>query len=157
AFRAASMRANMAARLSGMVMASSLSRAKLARGARNHNSGILALLTDDVRLPDPHAAARALPKASLVIVRARDAKRRAQLARSLLALARARGLLLLVADDPILAGRIGAHGIHLPDARAREAAHWRARFPRWFITAAAHSLRAISRSDAADAVLLSPV
>ena len=100
---------------------------------------------------------RALPKASLVIVRARDAKRRAQLATSLLVLARARGLILLIADDPLLAVRIGAHGIHLPEARAREAAHWRARFPRWFITVAAHSLRAIGNGRAADTVLLSPV
>ena len=93
----------------------------------------------------------------MVIVRARDAKRRAQLALSLLAMARARGLILLVADDPLLAVRIGAHGIHLPEARAREATHWRARFPRLLVTAAAHSLRAVLNSRDADAVLLSPV
>lgn len=92
-----------------------------------------------------------------MIVRARDAKRRAQLALSLLALARARGLILLVADDPLLAVRIGAHGIHLPEARAREAAHWRARFPRLLVTVAAHSLRAVLNSWDADAVLLSPI
>lgn len=115
------------------------------------------MLTDDIRLPDPRASVRALPKSCLVIVRARDNRRRTQLAMSLRKIARARGLILLIADDPLLAARIGAQGIHLPEARAREALHWRARFPRWFITVAAHSLRAINKSAAADAVLLSPV
>ena len=157
-FRAASMRANMAARLSGMLMASSLSRAKLARAASRLNGGVLALMTDDARLPDPLAAARALPKGSVVILRARDAQRRAG-AGSVIArpLVRSRGLILLIADDPLLAARIGAHGIHLPQVRARDAAHWRARFPHWFVTAAAHSLRAILNAADADAVLLSPI
>lgn len=123
----------------------------------NHKSGVLALLTDDSRLPDPLAAARALPVGSLVILRARNARRRAALAVSLREIARVRGLILLIADDPLLAARIGAHGIHLPEARAKQAAHWRARFPGWFVTAAAHSLRAVLNAADVDAVLLSPV
>jgi thiamine-phosphate pyrophosphorylase len=118
---------------------------------------LLVLLTDDARLPDPLAAARALPRASLVIVRARDAKRRALLAVSLLRVAKARGLVLLVADDPMLARRIGAHGLHLPELRAHEAGYWRARFPRLYLTAAAHSLRAAWNMNWIDAALLSPV
>ena len=122
-----------------------------------HNSGVLALLTDDLRLPDPLVSARDLPPGSLVIVRARDSARRAALAAQLYSIARARGLILLIADDPDLAARIGAHGVHLSERRAKEAGHWRARFGHWFVTAAAHSLRAVLNAAAADAVLLSPV
>jgi thiamine-phosphate pyrophosphorylase len=122
-----------------------------------HNSGVLALLTDDLRLSDPLASARALPAGSLVIVRARDGARRAALAAQLRCVARRRGLILLIADDPWLAARIGAHGIHLSERRAKEAGHWRGRFGHWFVTAAAHSLRAVLNAAAADAVLLSPV
>jgi thiamine-phosphate pyrophosphorylase len=63
----------------------------------------------------------------------------------------------LIAGDPALARAIGANGLHLPEARAREAAHWRAKNPGWLITASAHSLRAALSAQAADAVLLSPV
>jgi len=135
-------------------MASSLSRAKLARAAGGLNGGLLALMTDEQRLPDPLAAARALPRGSLVVARARDGARRAALAKEL---TRLPGLIVLVADDPVLAARIGAHGLHLPQARAREIAHWRARHPDWIITAAAHDLRGVLGAAAADAVFLSPV
>ena len=112
-------------------------------------------MTDDLRLPDPLPAVRALPPGSLVIVRARDQKRRASLAIQLRPVAWARGLILLIADDPQLAR--GANGLHLPESRAHEAAHWRAKNPAWLITASAHSLRAVLRASNADAVLLSPV
>jgi len=114
-------------------------------------------MTDDLRLPDPLAAVRALPPGSLLIVRARDAARRAQLSMQLRTIAWRRGLILLIADDPSLARAIGANGLHLPEARAREAAHWRAKNPGWLITASAHSLRAVLVAEGADAVLLSPV
>ena len=114
-------------------------------------------MTDDERLPDPLAAAEKLPPGSLIIVRARDAKRRAQLALQLRRIARARGLLLLIADDPALARALGANGLHLPQARARQAATWRARNPGWLITASAHSLKALLQARFADAVLLSPL
>jgi thiamine-phosphate pyrophosphorylase len=114
-------------------------------------------MTDDLRLPDPAAAARALPPGAIVIVRARDALRRAELTMQLRAIAWTRGLILLVSDDPALARASGANGLHLPEARACEAAHWRAQNPGWLITAAAHSLGAVLRARHADAVLLSPV
>jgi thiamine-phosphate pyrophosphorylase len=117
----------------------------------------LILLTDDDRLSDPVAAASALPVGSLVIVRARKPARRAALAVQLRDVAWGRGLILLIADDPGLARAIGANGIHLPEARAREASHWRARQPGWLITASAHSLGALLKAVSADAVLLSPV
>ena len=114
-------------------------------------------MTDDLRLPDPLPAARALPPGSLVIVRARAARRRAELAMQLRPVARARGLILLIADDPQLVRAIGANGLHLPETRARQAAHWRAKNPGWLITASAHSLAAALRVSHADAILLSPV
>ena len=98
------------------------------------------------------AAARRLPKGSMVILRARDTARRHALAERLLA--ETQGLILLAADDPLLADRL--HGIHLPEQRAREAAHWRALRPHWLITVAAHSGQGL-RIAYADAALLSPV
>lgn len=110
------------------------------------------MVTDDERLPDPVKAARALPKGSLVIVRSRDAKRRHTLGEILQA--QTHGLILLAADDPVLADRL--HGLHLPEVRARDAAHWRALRPAWVITVAAHSPRGL-HAPYADAALLSPV
>ena len=121
------------------------------------NAGALLLITDDLRLADPLAAARALPHGSLIILRSRDAKRRATLARQLRPIARKRGLILLIADDPALARAVGAAGLHLPAVRAHEVGHWRARHPHWLITASAHSLEAVLAARHADAVLLSPV
>ncbi len=88
----------------------------------------------------------------LVVVRARDAKARLALAQRLGGVAP-----LLIADDPELAARIGAAGIHLPQARMREAAHWRAAHPDWIITSSAHLLRALMQARELDAVFLSPV
>jgi thiamine-phosphate pyrophosphorylase len=111
----------------------------------------LVLMTDD-RKADWARAARALPQGSVVVVRGRDAKQRRKLALQLRGLAT-----LLVADDPALAADIGAAGLHLPEPRMREAAHWRMRFPHWIITSSAHSLRALMGAHGLDAVFLSPV
>ena len=146
-------------------MSDSLARRALARAAARLNARslyagrlpLLALLTDDERLPDPVAAARALPRGSIIIVRSRNKETRRRLTFSVLNLARNRGLTVLVADDPDLAAACGADGIHLPEARARMAAHWRARRPRFLITVSAHSLRALTFADRADAILLSSV
>jgi thiamine-phosphate pyrophosphorylase len=111
----------------------------------------LVLMTDD-RKADWARAVRALPLGSVVVVRAREAKQRRALAQKLSGLAT-----LLIADDPGLAAQCGAAGLHLPQARMREAAHWRARFPHWVITSSAHSLRALMGAQYLDAVFLSPV
>jgi len=111
----------------------------------------MVLMTDE-RKADWGRAVRALPPGSVVVVRAREAKQRQALARQLSGLAT-----LLIADDPQLAAQSGAAGLHLPEARMREAAHWRARFPHWIITASAHSLRALMGAQYLDAVFLSPV
>jgi thiamine-phosphate pyrophosphorylase len=118
---------------------------------------MLALMTDDARLADPLAAARALPRGSLVILRARDAARRAVLAVQLRPLARARGLILLVAEDSVLARAAGANGLHLPEGHAGEAAYWRAKNPHWLISASAHSLHSALQARHADMIFLSPV
>jgi len=133
---------------------------KLARLAFRLNRGALpplVLMTDDERLPDPHAAASHLPRGSLIVLRAREKTRRRDLAASLARIAGQRGLYLLIADDPELA--CSAHGAHFPEARAGEIAQWRARRPRLFLTASAHSLCAAMRAATfgADAVFLSPV
>jgi thiamine-phosphate pyrophosphorylase len=116
-------------------------------------------MTDDERLPDPLAAAARLPRGSLVVVRARQSTHRAKLARALAPIAKARRLKLVIANDAALATRVRAQGLHLSEARAREAMHWRALRPRWLITAAAHSLEACAAAKraGADAVLLAPV
>ncbi|HXJ03039.1 MAG TPA: thiamine phosphate synthase [Micropepsaceae bacterium] len=145
-------------------MASAWARAKLARAARLLNaklSGLppLILMTDEQRLPNPLAAARALPKGAAIILRHTDARVRAELAESLHRIARARGLRLLVAGDAALAARIGCDGLHLPENRICEAAHWKALHPSWLITGAAHSARGIvtAARSRCDAALFAPV
>lgn len=113
----------------------------------------LVLMTDDERLPDPLAAARALPRGSMVIVRARDPKRRALQARALTPFAHR--LTILIANDAALATDIGADGLHLSELFLNEAAHWRARHPRWLITAATHTPRGANPN--LDALFLSPI
>ena len=114
-------------------------------------------MTDDERLPDPCAAAERLPRGSLVVLRAREKRRRTELAVALAGIARSRGLFLLIADDPELA--CAADGVHFPEAHVGALSYWRARRPDWFLTASAHSLGAVRRAAAfgADAVFLSPV
>jgi thiamine-phosphate pyrophosphorylase len=116
----------------------------------------LALFTDDDRLADPLAAARALPRGSMVVVRSRNGARRAALTRAMVDLARTRALIVLVAGDGALAAVSGADGLHLPEARLGEAAGWRAR-RRFLITASVHSLAALAKAKFVDAVFLSPV
>ena len=144
-------------------MADGLARARLARAAARLNRGArlpaLVLMTDDERLPDPLAAAARLPRGSMVVVRARQSSHRAKLARALAPIAKARRLTLVIANDAALATRVRAQGLHLSEARAREAMHWRALRPQWLITAAAHSLEAcaVAKRAGADAVFLAPV
>jgi thiamine-phosphate pyrophosphorylase len=144
-------------------VANKLARARLARAAahfhRNPQLPPLVFLMDDERVTEPLASVVALPRGTLVIVRARDAVRRRALAEATSAIARRRGLHWIVAGDPELAAQTGADGAHFPEAALGEALHWRAKRPRWLITCAAHSLHACARAARADAdaVLLGPV
>ncbi len=78
-------------------------------------------------------------------------------ARRLAAIARERGLLLLVGADAGLAGRAGARGVHLPERLAYRAGAVRRMRHGWIVTAAAHSARAahLALRAGADAVVVS--
>jgi thiamine-phosphate pyrophosphorylase len=146
-------------------MADSLAHAQLARAAERFRRAArsplpaLVLMTDDERLAAPRAAITALPRGSLVVVRAREKNRRIALVSLIGRLADERGLKWIVADDPVLAARAGADGAHFPEQKISLAAHWRVRRPGWLITCAAHSLHACLRAKraGASAVVLSPV
>lgn len=113
----------------------------------------LFFFTDPARTPDPVSVARRLPRGTAVVYRHFGARERAQVARELATLCRSRGLLLLISADPELASRVGADGVHWPEARLRP------RHGEGLITAAAHSAHAISAAAAAgvDACVLSPI
>jgi thiamine-phosphate pyrophosphorylase len=134
-------------------LARAAARLAIGRGAALLPS--LVLMTDDERLSDPLAAARALPRGSMVVIRTRQRAHRVKLAQAVLALARTRHLIVLIADDAVLAAQLGADGLHLPEAQAHTAAHWRALHPRWMISVASHG-RALPHAYA-DAVFLSAV
>lgn len=118
----------------------------------------LVLMTDEARLANPLPATRALPAGSAIILRHYGVPERAALARRLATIARRRGLVLLVGEDPVLARRVGAAGVHLPERALRRAGavRWKRE---WLVTAAVHSHAALVAAAAcgADAVLLSPV
>ena len=119
----------------------------------------LLFFTDPERTPDPAATAAKLPRGSAVVFRAFGAKDAVERGADLRAIARDRGLTLLVGADAALAARIGAHGVHLPERLAHRARRLKAAHPRWIVTAAAHSTLAARRALAAgaDAVVVSAV
>jgi thiamine-phosphate pyrophosphorylase len=124
---------------------------KLAAASARLNAQMpLVLFTDEIKR-DWLGVARRLPPDSIVVIRGRTAKTRT----ALFDLLRPLPLRLVIADDPELA--MEADGLHLPETRAREAAHWRARHPGWILTASAHSLRALMTLSHLDAVFLGPV
>jgi thiamine-phosphate pyrophosphorylase len=128
--------------------------------ARSPHSGrvpFLAFMLDDDRVPDPLSAVRGLPRGALVVVRSREDARRSRLAHAIVAIARSRGFVVLVANDVGLAARSGADGLHLSEANAQNAGHWRALHPRWFLSAAAHGLHAAASTKFLDAVFLAPI
>jgi thiamine-phosphate pyrophosphorylase len=120
----------------------------------------LILLTDADRLPDAVAAVRRLPPGAAVVLRDYAAVGRADLARRLRALTRARRILLLIGADPRLAASVGAEGVHWRETDVGRPGSRRGhRRPGWLVTAAAHSGTAIRRAArvGVDAVLVSPV
>lgn len=120
-------------------------------GPRGHLPALFAL-TDPDRTPDPLALARALPPGTGLILRTFGQAALEALAGDLAGIARAKGLVFLVAADPALAARCGADGVHWPERMLAQAA--RARFP--IMTASAHGPGAIRRAAGlVDAVLVS--
>lgn len=128
--------------------------ARLNREAGSPPIPSLYMFTDPVRLPDPQAAARRLPRGAAVVYRHFGARDRFKVARHLALLCRRRGLVLLVAADPDLAERVGADGVHWPE-RLLPAA----RGDQTIVTAAAHSSEAVARALAArvDCCVLGPL
>lgn len=114
----------------------------------------LFFFTDPERTPDPVAVARRLPRGAAVVYRHFGARERGSVARALALVCRRRGLKLLIAADPALAGRVGADGVHWPEARLAE----RRPHP-GLATAAAHSARAADAAATAgvDLCILGPV
>jgi thiamine-phosphate pyrophosphorylase len=123
--------------------------------------GLPALLffTDPARTPDPEAIARRLPRGAAVVFRAFGAADAPARGARLRAIARARGLTLLIGADAGLAARLNADGVHLPERLAHRVRRLKAAHPRWIVTAAAHSAAAARRALAAgaDAVVVSAV
>lgn len=115
----------------------------------------LLYFTDPERTPHPEAVADHLPKGSAIVYRTFGAPDAERVARRLKAVARRRGLKLLIGADDALAARVGADGVHLPERLAHRAARIRARHPQWLITVAAHSPRAARAR--ADAVVVSAI
>jgi thiamine-phosphate pyrophosphorylase len=79
--------------------------------------------------------------------------------RRLKAIARRRGLKLLVGADAALAVRLGADGMHLPQRWAAKSRRLKGAHPAWIVTCAAHSPLAARRAHAfgADAAVVSAV
>jgi thiamine-phosphate pyrophosphorylase len=129
------------------------------RRRRGKRLPTLWLVTDPARVGDPVAAARSLPRGAGVIYRAFGAADAVTTGRALAAVARTRGLILLVGADAVLAAAVGAHGLHLPERQVTRAPRLRARHPGWLLTGAAHDRAALARAGRAglDAVLLSAV
>ncbi len=123
--------------------------ARAVKRRRRAGAPVLWLFTDATRLPDPLAAAAALPRGLAgVVLRQQDAALGAKLAR----LCRSRRLLLAVAGDAGLAARLHA-ATHLRNGR------WPG-LPRRaiFLTASAHDAAGLRRAKraGAQAIFLSP-
>ena len=128
-------------------------------GRRAHGAKPLPALlffTDPQRTPDPVAIACCLPRGSGIVYRSFGLPGADQMAADLKAVARQRGLTLLIGADEALARRVGADGLHLPERMAGQAWRLRARNPGWILTGAAHSGRAM-RAGGLDAVVVSAI
>ncbi len=67
--------------------------------------------------------------------------------------------MLLVSDDPRLAVRIGAEGIHVPERAASRVPGLRRMNPRWIVSTSAHGADSIARANQLkpDLLLVSPL
>ncbi len=130
-----------------------------ARARRVGRAPTLVFLTDAAREPDPAGIVARLPRGAAVIVRDYAHPARDALARALVRIGRARGVIVLVAGDPRLAIRVRADGFHAPEGLAFRARAVRAIRPNALVTTAAHGPRGLVAAArvGADAALLSPV
>lgn len=116
-------------------------------------------MTDPVRTPDVLAYAAGLPKGCALIYRHFGRDDRFVEAAKLSAIARERGLTLLIAADPDLAAACDADGVHWPARCFCDASRWRQAHGDGVMTMAAHDRRELERAAraGADAAFLSPV
>ena len=126
-------------------------RAARRKGAARKGLPTLLFFTDPQRTPDAEAVTERLPRGAGVVFRAFGAADAEAQGARLAAIARCRGLRLLVGADAGLAARLGADGVHLPERLAHRAARLKAAHPGWIVTTAAHSARAARRALAAGA------
>jgi thiamine-phosphate pyrophosphorylase len=100
-----------------------------------------------------------LPRGAAIVFRPFGAKDAEAQGLRLKAVARRRGLKLLVGADAGLARRLGADGVHLPERWAAKSRRIKAAHPGWIVTCAAHSPLAARRAKAlgADAVVVSAI
>lgn len=119
----------------------------------------LVALTDPDRIPDVAAFAATLPDGCALIYRHFGRAQRFREADTLAAIAREKGIVLLIAADPELAAASDADGVHWPARELRTARDWRRRTPEAVMTVSAHSRAelAAAAQAGADAALLSPV
>lgn len=127
------------------------------RHGKNRNLPPLIMLTDAGRLPDVEHIVPHLPYASIIILRDYLHPERLAYGKKLAAVCRRYGHIFLVSNDPVLATRLKADGLHIPESGHLNLG--RGYRPSWLVTTAAHSrtgvLKAVKKG--ADAVLCSPV
>ena len=114
----------------------------------------LLLFSDPSRTPDLRALAKRTPRGAALVYRGYGELGSEAVARRLKGLLQARGAYLVVGGDWRLAVKVGAAGVHLPQALAHLAPRLRGRFK--IVTAAAHSLSA-ARVKGPHAVVVSTV
>lgn len=117
----------------------------------------LMFLTDPNRIRDPVAIAAALPPYSGVILRHFGLVDQIALAAPLAEICRAKSHTFLIANDPELARRVDADGVHWPERNLANARKWTGKFA--IQTSSAHSRRAIWRAYQAgmDAAFVSAI
>ena len=118
-------------------------------------------MTDTARAPDPQKLLSGLPSDSAIILRHPDTEALLRLAQDTLPLAKRLGHRVLIASNPFVAFKVGADGVHLPEAliNRKPSINWAKIHPQWIITASAHNSKAVQRAQfaGADAIILSPV
>jgi thiamine-phosphate pyrophosphorylase len=115
--------------------------------------------TDPVRTPSPEEVVGRLPRGSAVVFRAFGAPDSYARGQAVAKAARRRGVIFLVGADVALAVRLGADGVHLPQAMTGRAGAIRVMAQRFTVTGAAHDLPAALRANrcGVHAVVVSPL
>ncbi len=119
----------------------------------------LFFLTDFTRTPNPLDTLTHLPPGTGVIFRHYESSHRLALARVLKACCQKRRLVFLVAGDAVLASRVRADGLHMPEYQIDRLKTWRRARPDWILTASIHSRAGLIRAAkaGAHATFASPV